>query len=67
MVSLSATLSLGFLGDLLLLSGSVSLLEDALVAANLPLQVLLDVCHAFLVVHLRYDGCMARHALELTL
>ena len=67
MISLAAALRLGFLGDLLLLCGSVGLLEDALVAADLPLQVLLDVRHAFLVVHFGYDGCMTRHALQLAL
>ena len=63
MVSLATALHLGFLGNLLFLCSSIGLLEDALVAADLPLQVLLNVCHAFLVVHFGDDRCMAGHAL----
>ena len=67
MVTVAAPLGLSFLGDFLFLCSSVGLLENALIAANLPLQVLLDVSHPLLIVHLCDDGCVTWHALQLTL
>ena len=45
--------------SLSLLCRFVSLLEDALVAANLALEVLSDIVHASLVVHLSNNTSLA--------